>query len=539
MGFEIDFLFSSFKSAVLVSLVLLALVPRRLNREFEQRNLYRAVVGFACLSYVFFLVAWIDWFLTEGIIVSIAAYGLLIVAVIRILRNPPSRQMCEVVGMGVVATVMINCIALWRGVVDVSQGVQHTIAVRYWASADNLLPARMSEGLLNNVPLRPYLLGDWLSSDRPPLLSGVHLMFRHLEQEPFFILSAVTVLVLVVTYSIFLRESGKHSLSIMAALTLCFVPGIFINEIYTWPKLLAGVLSLIAIDLVLSRHSSNGIIALSSISLTMGLLTHGSTFFVVPMFILFVVVREKPRLAEFLSVGTKCFAVYLPWLLYQRLFDPPGTRLLIWHIAGKIDSVSTDNPISVIMRAYQDAGFSNVLDYKLSNLLSLFWVWERNPAIVGYEGLLGLLKTQMTSSVLWSVGPTLVVAVLTLSFGYISVYVKKMLTALAAICLVFAILEMGADINSRATLHVSPLLLTLGFSLLGILSIMRLRHQWIVYALFATIPIGTFTLFGLFHGPAEAVGWRVNQTMNYLGYVSATLLLASWAYLIVRSREPD
>ena len=35
-----------------------------------------------------------------------------------------------------------------------------------------------------------------------------------------------------------------------------------------------------------------------------------------------------------LAGGLLALVLYAPWLAYQRLYDPPGDRLLKWHLAG-------------------------------------------------------------------------------------------------------------------------------------------------------------------------------------------------------------
>lgn len=521
-----------------MAVVLLAFYSQRQAKTVSRFQIQHSIVVFSGIAYLFFLLAWIDLFIETGKLIKVSSFLLLLFSIFQLARNIPSRRDFEVFGLGILTTLAVNCIAAGRGVVDVSQGIQHTVAVRYWTSADNLLPSRLAEGLLGEGPLRPFILGDWKSSDRPPLLSGVLLMFRQFEQESFFLLSSVTLIVFLVSYSIFKRESDNHALSVIAAMSVCFVPGVFLNEIYTWPKLLAGVLTLIALDQIVSQKDLSRFESISVLALTFGVLTHGSTFFVVPVFLL-ILIYVFPRqclLRNLMRTGMTCFVVYLPWYVYQSKFDPPGNRLMIWHLAGEISPLSSDNPIRSILNSYQSESFVGILNFKLQNLFSLFWSTEQNNAIIGYRGIVGLFKTQIASTVWWSIGPTLMIVLVCALFTRVNSYTKLLAIAITGVSLMFAILEMGADINSRATLHVSPMFLTIGLSILGCLTVLRIKHRWIQVVVFGTIPLSTVMFFGFFHGAGEAAGWDVGNPPNKLGFVTLGIVVFSWACLCRKSR---
>jgi len=50
----------------------------------------------------------------------------------------------------------------------------HLIGGRYWAIKDNAIPQMFANCIINHkAGLKPFLLGDWHSSDRPPLQTGM------------------------------------------------------------------------------------------------------------------------------------------------------------------------------------------------------------------------------------------------------------------------------------------------------------------------------------------------------------------------------
>jgi hypothetical protein len=44
---------------------------------------------------------------------------------------------------------------------------------------DNVIPLIFAERIYSRQPLRPFCCGNWLSSDRPPLQSGIYLLELH------------------------------------------------------------------------------------------------------------------------------------------------------------------------------------------------------------------------------------------------------------------------------------------------------------------------------------------------------------------------
>src|SRR5262249_36772190 len=51
------------------------------------------------------------------------------------------------------------------------------VAYRYWVVIDNQLPEIFAVKLLDDrASLRPYIVGDWQASDRPPLETGMMLL---------------------------------------------------------------------------------------------------------------------------------------------------------------------------------------------------------------------------------------------------------------------------------------------------------------------------------------------------------------------------
>jgi hypothetical protein len=113
-----------------------------------------------------------------------------------------------------------------------------------------------------------------------------------------------------------------------------------VNTFYVWPKLLSAAYLFIAAGLVFAprfadRRLQAGYAATAAVAAAFAFLAHGGAAFgILAIAGLRVLLRPRPAwpavLAAILAAGT----VYLPWSAYQAWVDPPGNRLLKWHLAG-------------------------------------------------------------------------------------------------------------------------------------------------------------------------------------------------------------
>jgi hypothetical protein len=174
---------------------------------------------------------------------------------------------------------------------------------------------------------------------------------------------------------LFLAAFDLDSRAIGLALTVCILSGfVFLNSFYVWPKLLAGayILGFSAILLpgrfmpVLRENTLLPLFAGSLVAL--GLLAHGGSVFAIFGIILTLVsLRRRIGLRALLLIGITCFSLYLPWILYQKLYDPPGDRLVKMHLAG-VAGVDSRPFIQVFTSAYRNLTFHQFLENKLANV---------------------------------------------------------------------------------------------------------------------------------------------------------------------------
>ncbi|MGE0409775.1 MAG: hypothetical protein AB7P23_11020, partial [Amphiplicatus sp.] len=230
---------------------------------------------------------------------------------------------------------------------------------------DNEIPLVFAKHLKDGHITTP-MYGDWLSSDRPPLQSGYYLLTapEWLASPPAYQIAATgaQMLVLPAAYH-FARVLGAGlGVALIGAALVFLAPLTLVNGIFVWPKLLAAAFLLAAAAihftpcyeaLKSSRVAGASLGALAAAAF----LSHGAAAFAILGFALAALATR--RLGSFNYVAAAAGAALLlcaPWALYQKLVDPPGDRLLKWHLAGV---EAADDPRSAgeaIREAYAELG---------------------------------------------------------------------------------------------------------------------------------------------------------------------------------------
>jgi hypothetical protein len=241
---------------------------------------------------------------------------------------------------------------------------------------DNEIPRIFAERLYLGVsPKAPG--GDWLSSDRPPLQSGLALVtlpaLRALDFG--FDKACATAgvwfqLLWIPALWVFLRWLGLAERQAHAATAaLVFTGFLLFNSLFVWPKLAGAALVLLgfctffateqAID---PRHRwiAGGALA------AFGSLAHGGVMFSLLALVPLALLSFRARWRQWLLAGAAFALLSLPWIAYQRLYEPPGNRLIKWHIAGSIPPDSR-GVAETLVTSYRDLGWSKALEVRREN----------------------------------------------------------------------------------------------------------------------------------------------------------------------------
>jgi hypothetical protein len=243
---------------------------------------------------------------------------------------------------------------------------------------DNVLPQLLARQAETHAPPRPFS-GDWLSSDRPPLQAGFAVVSDAVL--PFAgagaRYEAVALWLQALAFGgmwCVARALGATPRRALAGVVLCVPAGVLlINAVFTWPKLLAAALGCAALALALAPGASRRArYALAGAALGLGMLAHPGVAFTVPGLAGALAWRERRAALACAAVALAAAAIaYAPWVAYQRFYDPPGDRLLKWHLAGSI-AVEPEVPLTTVLaRAYGAKTPAQILAAKADNVRTL------------------------------------------------------------------------------------------------------------------------------------------------------------------------
>lgn len=135
-----------------------------------------------------------------------------------------------------------------------------------------------------------------------------------------------------------------------------FTPLVFVNGLFVWPKLLAAAYVAVAAAVHFAapkderRTIADGVIAGSGAALAM--LSHGATAFALVGFAVAALVTLRLFSWKYIAAAVVSVVVlYTPWTAYQNLYDPPGHRLMKWHVAG-VEPIDDRSMSQALMDSY-------------------------------------------------------------------------------------------------------------------------------------------------------------------------------------------
>lgn len=245
--------------------------------------------------------------------------------------------------------------------------------------ADVILPMMHADVLFDGRPLQPFA-GDWLTSDRPPGQTALVLLARPLDfasQAHYLQVGIAAQCWVWLGLCALLNSLGLSRRATLLVLAgSCFSGFFFFNTLFCWPKLLptAYLLGATALLFGRGRREPMGLKAavLAGLCVGLAMLGHGGSFFGLLGIVSAYLIQRRPLnaalvLAPAIAVGT----VMAPWFAYQKFYDPPGDRLVKFHLAGR-EAVDPRPATPVILEAYRQTPLSTLLENRVDNLRCLF-----------------------------------------------------------------------------------------------------------------------------------------------------------------------
>jgi hypothetical protein len=290
-------------------------------------------------------------------------------------RSVVKALLCPMCLVGAAALLVLSTGFMFGGIDAPSRTAQ--IRFSHVLPDDNDMPFLFAEGLRNGKVPKPLLI-DWRTSDRPPLQTGIVLIegvyMQHPRRLQYTITSVILQSLWIFGLWLFLAASDLDPRPIALALMVGLFSGfVFLNSFFVWPKLLAGAYMLgfsailLANRFAAALRDTTFVPALAGALAALGLLAHGgSVFAIFGLVLTILVIRKRIELKILAIVALACICLYLPWIAYQRFYDPPGDRLLKYHLAGaqKLDDRSF---VRALLDSYESLSFRQFLHNKASN----------------------------------------------------------------------------------------------------------------------------------------------------------------------------
>jgi hypothetical protein len=209
---------------------------------------------------------------------------------------------------------------------------------------DNWLPKILADQVWEGSIKRP-MVGDWLASDRPPLQAGAYLLVKYFSPATagiYQVLGTWLQCTVIVPFIFIVQLAGfNRRIQPLAILTLSISAILIINGLFVWPKLLAATYTAIFFVALFqspqTRLAPRNQMLLAGLSLAFAMLSHSASSFALIGVLIAYLLRQRSKGLRplFVTCGIAT-AAYLPWLIYQKIIDPPGDRLMKWHLAGVI-----------------------------------------------------------------------------------------------------------------------------------------------------------------------------------------------------------
>lgn len=223
-------------------------------------------------------------------------------------------------------------------------------------------------------------------SDRPPLQAGVVATTRalgllpragYVDHRTYQVLSTLCQMVWLPALYALARTIGVSRRQLILAMIAAACSGaLLLNALYTWPKLYAAWLFLLALALVIhaarQRPADRSWALWSAIggAGALALLAHGSAIFSVlalPVLLALPGVRRALRPSAIAAAALTALLFLAPWTAYQTFYDPPGNRLTKMHLAGanEVDDRST---LEAMAQAYRTLTRQQFVHARWTNL---------------------------------------------------------------------------------------------------------------------------------------------------------------------------
>jgi len=329
----------------------------------------------------------------------------------------------------------------------------HDVAINLWPGVDNVIPERTAQWFLGQEfipgvypfdrgPLQPVILlalgGEWATQPTPALILGTVINSSW----------AVGLWVLLRA----LRIAGEGRIALVTAFVAMTGP-VWMNTVFTWPKMLAATFGLAAAAAVFSRRP-----VVAGALCGLALLSHGTALFAVIGLVPFMIVIYG--WGTFATLATAA-ALFSPWFVASLVIAAPGQpQMLQWHLGGTdIGTPDLRSPLWSVLDSYRAAGWDTI-----QNKVNNFRVLLGDPFIFRNQGGNGWFdigwpgQQSAVGRVQWMTSSRLLLAPGVLLIGLFwarGLGRTPWMLALSWLA-TYGLLEWGGSASAAAFLHTAP-----------------------------------------------------------------------------------
>ena len=166
-----------------------------------------------------------------------------------------------------------------------------------------------------------------------------------------------------------MSERTARSSASAVVLAVAFSGLVVLHATYVWPKLLSAAFVFLAAAVLLGPRD-RWRAPTAGVSVGLAMMAHGSAVFALPLLAALVLVRSRRR-NEMLAIAGALMMVLAPWSAYQRWIDPPGNRLLKWHLGG-VEQIDERSTLRTIRDSYSHLSLADVAHLKRENVSFLY-----------------------------------------------------------------------------------------------------------------------------------------------------------------------
>ena len=265
-------------------------------------------------------------------------------------------------------------------------------------TGDNVLPQIFADNIHHGDPRT--ITWDWQGSDRPPLQSGVQLLQAPLTESASWRVMSYQVLTVLLQamwlpalWGLF--RALKVSTRTFALVTaVCAGTGLFFfNSVFTWPKLLPAALVVLACGVWFFDRRGPWSWAIGGLAAGAATVAHGGVVFtLVPIGVALLLPRHRPSWTSLGVAVAAALVMLAPWQAYQRLYDPPGDRLLKMHLAG-IPNPDERHSASCCGPGTAGNGVAGAVADKAANLTTVLGAQNVQYHLIG-KGRTGIVRDE-------------------------------------------------------------------------------------------------------------------------------------------------